>query len=973
MLLTKALNDKEVESIGGEKLYFKKDNIYVLANDIYSFLLEKGLEAILIKKSIKSKEYKGENLNDKKVIILNGFALGDSIQITPIIKALKKKFKESFIALESYKDYNVIEKFSYVDEFVYTPISYDKMNEFDYYINLYTLVGTVSYDQISATKTFSKLFYLDEKDYMIEKPYSYVDEEKFLEIKSILKENSKGKKVVGIHPFASSIHRTVPPHILRFTLETLKDEYLFVMYYPSSQQEIAKIFLNMYPYIYDISEKIKSVKHLGAYIKALDYLISADTVSAHIGASLDKKTLVIMGASPFKSNFDYFCPTLKPIHANFSGKTCSSPCHIHALPSSCEEAKLSNTIFSPCLLSIDEFDLFKSFLELTDANSKIKTKVKNDEEKAKSYIEYIENSIREEHSEFSPFSFMTLKKEEPLSLMLNIILKYSSDSVYIYGKDKTVVTNILKAFGKKIDINADTVVLSYDLDILKNNKDIRGKKIIGFFPNKQRLFKKLNKGKDIFNDEVIGYTKEELLNKLIEIDKREWFIYETFPTNYEFQLVFGDIELPSQRLHNNFLKDYIANKNGGAFLIFSNFPIEISYFDYLESYRKIRESFIKERELSLYTKTFTGILSYSRAFEIVSFESKFSENVLIMPSSKNAFNLYNFFRKKEVNPIFLYIDPIKINDPKEKKHLINEIKALNLQAFYIDSSLNLSFLKELLSDLSINQELILIETQNPFCFFKEKVLVDKVIGNDIELLKLLESKEGINTEFFVMPVLDYSNFEDNRLTEKPELLFYSETIVRSPNKINLLKIFNSKYDNFRKSIKSIIKDIEYKDDISIYEELFNGNFDYIYAGASILEDFCKTKKINFLHAGRFEYIPDFKLLKYEKLSKERSLPKLYIKPTQKRSLFSNSKITFVLNPIYTFSGFDSNILNVFLAGGFCLTDYRESLKKVLGTLADNIMVFNMEEAFEKIEYYLQNEEERKTLSKKLQEKIKNMI
>ncbi len=973
MLIIKALNDKEVESIGGDKLYFKQDNLYILANDIYSFLLEKGLEAILIKKSVKPKEYNGENLNGKKVIILNGFALGDSIQITPIIKAFKRKFKESFIALEAYKNYNVIENFSYVDEFVYTPILYEKINEFDYYINLYTLVGTVSYDQISATKTFSKLFYLDEKDYMTQKPYSYVDEEKFLEIKSILKENSKGKKVVGLHPFASSIHRTIPPNILRFTLETLKDDYLFVMSYPSSQKEIAKIFLNMYPYIYDISEKIKSVKHLGAYIKALDYLISADTVSAHIGASLDKKTLVIMGASPFKSNFDYFCPTLKPIHANFSGKTCSSPCHIHALSSSCEEAKLSNTIFSPCLLSIDEFAIFKSFLELTDINSKIKSKVQKDEEEALSYIEYIENSIREEHSEFSPFSFLTLKKEEPLSLILNIILKYIGDSVYIYGKDKNVLNNILKAFRKKIDINADTALLSYDLEILKNNEDLKDKKIIGFLPNKQRLFKRLNKGKDIFNDGVIDYTKEELLNKLIEIDKREWFICETFPTNYEFQLVFGEIELPNQRLHNNFLKDYVTNKNGGAFLVFSNFPIEISYFDYLESYRKIRELFIEEKELSLYTKTFTGILSYSRAFEIVSFESKFSESVLIMPSPKNALNFYNYFRKKELNPFFLYIDPIKINNPKEKEYLINEIKALNPKAFYIDSSLNLSFLKELLPDLSVNHKLILIETQNPFCFFKEKVLVDKVISNDLELLKLLENKESISGEFFVMPNLDYSNFEDSGLAEKPELLFYSETIVRSPNKINLLKIFNSKYDNFRKSIKSIIKDLEYKDDINIYEELFNGNFDYIYAGASILEDFCKTKKINFLHAGRFEYIPDFKLLKYEKLSKERSLPKLYIKPTQKKSLFLNSKITFILNPIYTFSGFDLNILNVFLAGGFCLTDYRESLKKILGTLADNIMVFNMEEAFEKIEYYLDNEEEKKALSKKIQEKIKNMI
>ncbi|MFP3206620.1 MAG: ADP-heptose--LPS heptosyltransferase, partial [Hydrogenobaculum sp.] len=69
---------------------FMEKSRYVIARDLMAQLPRDNYEQTKVPEL--PKEYYGEDLNGKSLLILNLFALGDSLMFTPILKHLKMKY-----------------------------------------------------------------------------------------------------------------------------------------------------------------------------------------------------------------------------------------------------------------------------------------------------------------------------------------------------------------------------------------------------------------------------------------------------------------------------------------------------------------------------------------------------------------------------------------------------------------------------------------------------------------------------------------------------------------------------------------------------------------------------------------------------------------------------------------------------------------------------------------------------------------
>jgi len=342
---------------------FMEKSRYVIARDLMAQLPRDNYEQTKVPEL--PKEYYGEDLNGKSLLILNLFALGDSLMFTPILKHLKTKYPKSYIIMETRPGYNLLEGNPYVDEFIYTPVPYTRFKEVDYYADCYEYVGAYFYNYLNLVDFWAaKLRQFDIKD---KDPVVIPQKEAIEYMKPIIekiREENQGKKVIMAHMVASSIHRSLPPYLVAKIIDKMKDNYVFVTAHPKWEAPAVDISKEIYMMdVENLSPYMEKPQYLVALIQEVDGVISADTVVPHIAAALKKPCVVISGGvAPEAQHFPKMSyTTAQPVYAKYLGNTCSAPCIMHAVPGPCQEAQIKQKFYSPCFDNIDIDEVVSKF------------------------------------------------------------------------------------------------------------------------------------------------------------------------------------------------------------------------------------------------------------------------------------------------------------------------------------------------------------------------------------------------------------------------------------------------------------------------------------------------------------------------------------------------------------------------------------------------------------------------------------
>ncbi len=341
-------------SFNGYEFNLKRKEKLLFANDVFA-LLPKNLQTQFEKAhSILPPFYEGENLNGKTLLVFAQAAIGDALCMTPALREIKRRFPEMklWVAISG-RARPVLEGLPYIDKLLPHPSPLKEVNKADYLVKAVEMVGKPQFDNMNMVQYFlwkMHLYFAED-----ETPDVVVDENIKKELEGIfakIREVSGGKKVLIFHYLASSIHRTLPPRLLKDIENLIWDEYAPVICSLPEEDITVEVALDVYGIrAANLSSFMKNIKYLIAAISLSDAVITADTATVHIAAAFKKPTVLISGAIEPELRCGTY-PTVIPVRPNYKGETCSSPCMIHALEEPCNEAKIKKQFYSPCLDSI---------------------------------------------------------------------------------------------------------------------------------------------------------------------------------------------------------------------------------------------------------------------------------------------------------------------------------------------------------------------------------------------------------------------------------------------------------------------------------------------------------------------------------------------------------------------------------------------------------------------------------------------
>jgi len=339
-------NGYDFEVKKGEKLLF--------ADDVFA-LLPQNLKALF--KEVKvgfPPFYRGENLNGKTILVIAQAAIGDALCMTPALRELKRRYPNCRLWVSiSGRARPVLEKLSYIDKLLPMPIPYKYVSKADYLVKVIEMVNTPQFDELNLVEYYLWKCYVYHTD--DETPDVVIDEAVVSELKPIFEEIrrlSGGKKILLFHYLASSVHRTLPPRLLKEIEDYIKEEYVPVICSLPDEDITVNVSLETYDITSaNLSSLMKDVRYLIAGVSLADAVITADTATLHIAGGLKKPTVLLSGPINGELRARTY-PTVISIPSNYRGQTCVAPCGKHAIDGPCPEAELKGEFYSPCLSSV---------------------------------------------------------------------------------------------------------------------------------------------------------------------------------------------------------------------------------------------------------------------------------------------------------------------------------------------------------------------------------------------------------------------------------------------------------------------------------------------------------------------------------------------------------------------------------------------------------------------------------------------
>ncbi len=353
MLIAKALSHMSFEFNGYSFTLKPKDKL-LFANDVFVLLPENIKKQFEVKGAENFSFYNGENLNGKTLLVFAQAAIGDALCMTPALREIKRRYPEMKLWVTiSGRARPVLENLPYIDQILPHPCPIKYVNKADYFVKLVEMVGKPEFNNVNMVEYFFWKFHIYQAEKEI--PDVIVDENIKKELKEVfnkIKEASGRNKILLFHYLASSVHRTLPPKLLKDIEDLIWEEYAPVICSLPEEDISVEVALDVYGIrAANLSSFMKNVKYLIAAVSLSDAVITADTATVHIAAGLKKPTVLISGAIEPELRCKTY-PTVIPIRPYYKGKDCMSPCMIHAIAEPCNDAKLKKQFYSPCLESI---------------------------------------------------------------------------------------------------------------------------------------------------------------------------------------------------------------------------------------------------------------------------------------------------------------------------------------------------------------------------------------------------------------------------------------------------------------------------------------------------------------------------------------------------------------------------------------------------------------------------------------------
>jgi len=341
-------------SFNGYEFNLKPKEKLLFADDVFR-LLPQNLQTQFEKAhSVLPPFYEGQNLNGKTLLVFAQAAIGDALCMTPALREIKKRYPKMKLWVGiSGRARPVLEGLPYIDKLLSHPAPIKEVVKADYMIKAVEMVGKPQFDNMNMVQYFLWKFHLYFAE--DETPDVIVDEKIKKEIEEVItqiKEVSGKKKILLFHYLASSIHRTLPPRLLKDIEDLIWNEYVPVICSLPEEDIAVEVTLDVYGIrAANLSSFMKDIRYLIAAVSLADAIITADTATVHIAAGLKKPTVLISGAIEPELRCGTY-PSVIPLRPNYHGQTCVSPCMIHATQTPCKEAQIKKQFYSPCLESI---------------------------------------------------------------------------------------------------------------------------------------------------------------------------------------------------------------------------------------------------------------------------------------------------------------------------------------------------------------------------------------------------------------------------------------------------------------------------------------------------------------------------------------------------------------------------------------------------------------------------------------------
>ncbi|MCS7214566.1 MAG: methyltransferase domain-containing protein [Thermodesulfovibrio sp.] len=341
-------------NFNGYNFNIKPGDKLLFADDIFNLLPENIKKAFEQANIVLPPFYKGEPLNGKTLLVISQSAIGDALCMTPALREIKKKYPDMTLNVTiSGKAKPVLEGLPYIDNLLPMPVPFKEVAKADYIVKVIEMVNTPQFDNLSLVDYYLWKLYIYKAEKEI--PDILIDSNAYDEMKKAfdkIREASGGKKVLLFHYLASSIHRTLPPKLLKEIEDLIWDEYVPVVCSMPEEDITVETALDVYGIrAANLSVFMKDIKYFIASVALSDAVITSDTATLHIAAGLEKPTVVITGpidAELRTSNYS----TVIPLSPNYKGQICISPCMRHATEEPCIEAQIKRQFYSPCIESI---------------------------------------------------------------------------------------------------------------------------------------------------------------------------------------------------------------------------------------------------------------------------------------------------------------------------------------------------------------------------------------------------------------------------------------------------------------------------------------------------------------------------------------------------------------------------------------------------------------------------------------------
>ncbi len=364
MIVAKAKSNLNFD-FNGYHFKLKPGDKLLFANDVFGLLPEKIKTQFEQSMSVLPPFYNGEDLNGKTLLVIAQAAIGDALCMTPALREIKRRYPDiSLHVTISGRARLVLEKLPYIDKLLPMPVEFKEVSRADYILKVVEMVNTPQFDNLNMVEYFLWKFHL----YKAEKetPDIIVDEAVLSEMKDKfdkIREASGGKKVLLFHYLASSIHRTLPPKLLKKIEDLIWDKYVPVICSLPEEDITVETALDVYGIrAANFSVFMKDLRYLFASVALSDVVITADTATLHIAAGLGKPTVAVFGPISAELRCSTY-PTVVGVAPNYKGQTCVSPCKRHFTDSPCIEAQAKAQFYSPCIESIPAEVIYYALLD----------------------------------------------------------------------------------------------------------------------------------------------------------------------------------------------------------------------------------------------------------------------------------------------------------------------------------------------------------------------------------------------------------------------------------------------------------------------------------------------------------------------------------------------------------------------------------------------------------------------------------